>query len=96
MLFNENIYYNNIFVPNFRLQSFSRWLISNEKSSSAITCMDSYDFLGNDLKNLVIGKNDGNIEVYSFNINDNLDKPILIYSYVSILLLRNFFKQLLN
>lgn len=44
--------------------------------------MDSYDFTGNDIKNLILGRSDGNIEVYTLNILDAFDTPIQIYLMV--------------
>ncbi|KAF7270542.1 hypothetical protein GWI33_016498 [Rhynchophorus ferrugineus] len=61
------------------LQGFQRWLISNDKNSSAITCIDSYDMTGNGSKNLILGRQDGNIEVYYVNIYDPHDSAYLLF-----------------
>lgn len=41
---------------------------------------------GNGTKNLIVGRQDGNIEVYNINIDDPVDIPISIFSYVCIFL----------
>ncbi|XP_019866840.1 Bardet-Biedl syndrome 7 protein homolog [Aethina tumida] len=61
------------------LQGFERWLLTNETNSAAISCIDTYDLTGNGNKNLIVGRQDGNVEVYNLNMFDPLDKPILIY-----------------
>lgn len=66
----------------FSLQSFARWLIHGDQSSSAISCIDSYNLSESDTKNLIVGRQDGTIEVYLINIEDKADFPKLIYLYV--------------
>ncbi|KAL1505873.1 hypothetical protein ABEB36_005330 [Hypothenemus hampei] len=61
------------------LQGFQRWLISNEKNSSPIVCMDSYDMSGNGQKNLILGRQDGNVEIYYVNVQDEMDSTSLIF-----------------
>ncbi|XP_045478610.1 Bardet-Biedl syndrome 7 protein homolog isoform X2 [Harmonia axyridis] len=63
------------------LQGFERWLVSNEKNSSSISCIDSYDLTGDGNKNIILGKQDGNIEIYNINISDSNDTSILIFQY---------------
>ncbi|EFA01565.1 Bardet-Biedl syndrome 7 protein homolog-like Protein [Tribolium castaneum] len=64
-----------------KLHGFDRWLIDNSSNSSTISCVDSYDMTSSGTKNLILGRQDGTIEVYVINVNDNLDAPILIYSH---------------
>lgn len=64
------------------MQGFERWLLTNETNSAAISCIDTYDLTGNGNKNLIVGRQDGNVEVYNLNMFDPLDKPILIYEMV--------------
>lgn len=45
--------------------------------------MDSYALDGNTTKNLIIGSQNGTIEVCQLYISDELDKPKLIFKYVS-------------
>lgn len=63
----------------FSTQSFDRWLVTNEQNKAPISCIDSYDLTGTGVKNLIVGRQDGNVEVYNVNINDNLDTAVLIY-----------------
>ncbi|KAJ8944863.1 hypothetical protein NQ314_009353, partial [Rhamnusium bicolor] len=65
-----------------RSQGFERWLVSNDENSSTVSCIDSYDLSGNGTKNLIIGRQDGNIEVYQVNIHDTMDSSRLIFLYV--------------
>lgn len=64
-------------------RGFDRWLIDNSANSSSISCVDTYDMTNNGSKNLILGRQDGSIEVFIININDKLDAPVIIYSHVS-------------
>lgn len=44
--------------------------------------MDSYDLTGDGVPNLILGRQDGSIEVYTLNILDENDTPNLIFTYV--------------
>ncbi|XP_066154272.1 Bardet-Biedl syndrome 7 protein homolog isoform X2 [Euwallacea fornicatus] len=61
------------------LQGFQRWLITNEKNASSIICIESYDMSGGGTKNLILGRQDGNIEIYNVNMHDEMDKTSLIF-----------------
>ena len=43
--------------------------------------MDHYDLTGDGMKELIVGRDDGSIEVYSY---DEGEKPVLKCSHVSI------------
>nr|XP_022903425.1 Bardet-Biedl syndrome 7 protein homolog isoform X1 [Onthophagus taurus] len=60
-------------------QPFKRWLIDNKKFSSGISTIYSYDITGDGNKNLFLGRNDGNIEIYTINILDELDTSYLLF-----------------
>ncbi|XP_017775977.1 PREDICTED: Bardet-Biedl syndrome 7 protein homolog [Nicrophorus vespilloides] len=64
-----------------RSHSFKKWLISNPDNSSAVSCLNCYDFTKDGINNLIIGRNDGNIEVYTIHISDPMDQAVLIFSY---------------
>ncbi|XP_018568735.1 Bardet-Biedl syndrome 7 protein homolog [Anoplophora glabripennis] len=64
-----------------KVQGFDRWLITNDKNTSTISCMDSYDLIGNGTKNLVIGRQDGSVEVFQVNVLDAMDVSRIIFSY---------------
>ncbi|KAJ8951664.1 hypothetical protein NQ318_012205 [Aromia moschata] len=61
--------------------AFDHWLVSNEVNSSPVSCLDSYDLYGNGVKNLIVGRTDGNVEVYQVNVRDAMDPSKMIYSY---------------
>lgn len=50
-------------------------------SSLGILCMDSFDILGDGVKELLVGRDDGMIEIYSF---ESADDPVLRHDYVSL------------
>lgn len=66
-------------MPYFSTQSFKRWIIGNDKYASGISSIQSYDLTGDGNKNLIIGRNDGNIEIYSIDVTDEIDGPILVF-----------------
>ncbi|KAL3267317.1 hypothetical protein HHI36_011448 [Cryptolaemus montrouzieri] len=63
------------------LQGFERWLIGNNTNVSSISCIDSYDLTGDGNNNLIVGKQDGNIEIYNINIADQNDTSFLIFLF---------------
>nr|XP_020637128.1 Bardet-Biedl syndrome 7 protein isoform X4 [Pogona vitticeps] len=55
-----------------------KWKIGNEKKRGGILCMDSFDILGDGVKELLIGRDDGMLEIYSF---ENSKNPVLRFEY---------------
>ncbi|ELW62629.1 Short transient receptor potential channel 3 [Tupaia chinensis] len=51
-----------------------KWEIRNEKKRGGILCIDSYDIVGDGVKDMLVGRDDGMVEVYSF---DNTNEPVL-------------------
>ncbi|XP_045146150.1 Bardet-Biedl syndrome 7 protein [Echinops telfairi] len=51
-----------------------KWEIRNEKQRGGILCVDSFDIVGDGVKDLLVGRDDGTVEVYSF---DNASEPFL-------------------
>ncbi|XP_012877555.1 PREDICTED: Bardet-Biedl syndrome 7 protein isoform X2 [Dipodomys ordii] len=51
-----------------------KWEIRNDKKRGGILCMDSFDIVGDGVKDLLVGRDDGMVEVYSF---DNANEPVL-------------------
>lgn len=45
-----------------------------------VLCIDSFDIVGDGVKDLLVGRDDGMVEVYSF---DNANEPVLRYDQVS-------------
>ena len=60
----------------------TRWLLEPETSSGAVQSIDNYDMTGDGVKDLIIGRHDGNIEVYAYEEGDE-SEPILKYSHVN-------------
>lgn len=50
-----------------------------------ILCVDSFDIVGDGVKDLLVGRDDGMVEVYSF---DNANEPVLRFDHVSSFLRR--------
>lgn len=67
-------------LPLFRNDVSNKWLIPPDGNKDTVTCIDCYDMTGNGLNNIIIGRADGLIEVFSF-ISDQ-DQLKEIYSYV--------------
>ncbi|XP_072192025.1 BBSome complex member BBS7 isoform X2 [Excalfactoria chinensis] len=59
--------------------SVPKWEIENEKRRGGILCIDSFDILRDGVKELLVGRDDGVLEVYSF---ESADDPVLQYDYV--------------
>lgn len=55
-----------------------RWELSNEKRNGGILCMDSYDITSDGVLDLLVGRDDGQVEVYSY---DDADEPVHRYSH---------------
>ncbi|XP_029442221.1 Bardet-Biedl syndrome 7 protein [Rhinatrema bivittatum] len=51
-----------------------KWEISNEKKRGGILCVESFDILGDGVKELLVGRDDGMVEIYSF---DSANDPVL-------------------
>lgn len=65
-----------ISVENMRANTI--WELYDPERQGGITCIDSYDITGDGAKDLIVGRNDGEVEVYSYNDND---EPVLRFSY---------------
>lgn len=50
-----------------------------------VLCVDSFDIVGDGVKDLLVGRDDGMVEVYSF---DNANEPVLRFDQVSSFLKR--------
>ncbi|XP_078261730.1 BBSome complex member BBS7 isoform X4 [Rhinoraja longicauda] len=55
-----------------------RWEVSNEKKRGGVLCVDYYDVLGDGVKELLVGRDDGMVEIYGF---DNNSEPVLRYEH---------------
>lgn len=45
-----------------------------------VLCVDSFDIVGDGVKDLLVGRDDGTVEVYTF---DNANQPVLRFEQVS-------------
>ena len=61
----------------------TRWLLNPETTAGAVQSLDNYDISGDGVKDLIVGRHDGNIEVYSYDDGDETE-PLLKYTHVSI------------
>lgn len=52
------------------------WEIEN--GGGSVTCLSSYDITGDGVLDLLVGRNDGQVEIYSFN---DLGEPVLRFTY---------------
>ncbi|KAM3672856.1 BBSome complex member BBS7 isoform 2-T2 [Ammospiza maritima maritima] len=59
-------------------KAMPRWEIGNEKKRGGILCIDSFDILGDGVKELLVGRDDGMIEIYNF---ESADDPVLRHDY---------------
>lgn len=64
-----------------------KWELPNTKKMSGVSCLDNYDITNDGTVDLIVSREDGVVEVYSYDSMDNLD---LKYSYVNLLLKQNF------
>lgn len=48
--------------------------------SLGILCIDSFDILGDGVKELLVGRDDGVLEIYNF---ESADDPVLRHDHVS-------------
>ena len=60
----------------------TRWLLEPDTSSGSVQTIDNYDITGDGVKDLIIGRHDGNIEVYAYDEGDD-SEPVLKYSHVT-------------
>jgi len=51
--------------------------------SSGILCIDTYDIIGDGVNDILVGRDDGTVEVYGF---DSSNEPTLRFEHVSVCL----------
>ncbi|XP_071787420.1 BBSome complex member BBS7-like [Asterias amurensis] len=54
-----------------------KWEIPNEKRNGGVLCMDNYDITADGIADLLVGRDDGLMEVYGY---DESDEPVLRFS----------------
>ncbi|XP_063776321.1 Bardet-Biedl syndrome 7 protein [Pseudophryne corroboree] len=55
-----------------------KWDIINEKKRGGILCIDNFDIVGDGVQDLLVGRDDGMVEVYGF---DSANEPILRFEH---------------
>ncbi|KAK6172249.1 hypothetical protein SNE40_015952 [Patella caerulea] len=55
-----------------------RWELPNEKRNGGVLCLENYDITADGVLDLLVGRDDGQIEVYSY---DESDEPIHRYNH---------------
>jgi Bardet-Biedl syndrome 7 protein len=57
-----------------------KWELPNEKRLAGVNCLDNFDITNDGVMDLLVGREDGMIEVYGY---DSMDNPTLKYTFVS-------------
>ena len=57
-----------------------RWDMLNKKNHGSVQCMGTSDISGNGLLDILVGRDDGVVEVYGF---DESNEPRLVHTHVS-------------
>ncbi|XP_013079429.2 Bardet-Biedl syndrome 7 protein homolog isoform X1 [Biomphalaria glabrata] len=55
-----------------------RWELPNMKRAGGVLCLDSYDITADGVLDLLVGRDDGQVEVYSY---DEANEPVFRYCY---------------
>ncbi|XP_027010318.1 Bardet-Biedl syndrome 7 protein isoform X1 [Tachysurus fulvidraco] len=56
-----------------------KWEVGNEKKKGGILCIDTFDILGDGVKDILVGRDDGAVEIYGL---DNSNEPTLRFETV--------------
>ncbi|KAF4094207.1 hypothetical protein AMELA_G00010290 [Ameiurus melas] len=56
-----------------------KWELDNEKKKGGVLCIDTFDFLGDGVKDIMVGRDDGSVEIYGL---DNSNEPTLRFENV--------------
>ncbi|XP_066505486.1 Bardet-Biedl syndrome 7 protein isoform X2 [Hoplias malabaricus] len=57
----------------------SKWEVDNEKKKGGVLCIDTFDILGDGVKDILVGRDDGTVEVYGL---DSSNEPTLRFENV--------------
>ncbi|KAI4879524.1 hypothetical protein NFI96_026821 [Prochilodus magdalenae] len=57
----------------------SKWEVDNEKKKGGVLCIDTFDILGDGVKDILVGRDDGTVEVYGL---DSSSEPTLRFENV--------------
>ncbi|XP_030001110.1 BBSome complex member BBS7 [Sphaeramia orbicularis] len=56
-----------------------KWEIDNDKKKGGILCIDTYDIIGDGVRDVLVGRDDGTVEVYGM---DSSNEPTLRFEHV--------------
>uniref|UniRef100_A0A8D3EEU4 Bardet-Biedl syndrome 7 n=1 Tax=Scophthalmus maximus TaxID=52904 RepID=A0A8D3EEU4_SCOMX len=57
----------------------TKWEIDNDKKKGGILCIDTYDIIGDGVNDILVGRDDGTVEVYGF---DSSSEPMLRFDHI--------------
>lgn len=57
----------------------SKWEINNDKRKGGILCIDTFDIVGDGVRDILVGRDDGTVEVYGL---DSSNEPTLRFEHV--------------
>ena len=55
---------------------------SRDSSRAGVVCMDHFDMTGDGVRELIVGRDDGSVQIYSYDDGEEA-APTLRYTYVS-------------
>ncbi|XP_068440993.1 Bardet-Biedl syndrome 7 protein isoform X2 [Clinocottus analis] len=56
-----------------------KWEIDNDKKKGGILCIDTYDIMGDGVNDVLVGRDDGTVEIFGF---DSASEPTLRFEHV--------------
>uniref|UniRef100_A0A3B3B8Y8 Bardet-Biedl syndrome 7 n=1 Tax=Oryzias melastigma TaxID=30732 RepID=A0A3B3B8Y8_ORYME len=57
----------------------AKWEIDNDKKKGGILCVDTFDIIGDGVNDVLVGRDDGTVQVYGF---DSANEPTLRFEHV--------------
>ncbi|KAM9795580.1 BBSome complex member BBS7 [Neosynchiropus ocellatus] len=60
-------------------EAATKWEIDNDKKKGGVLCIDTYDIVGDGVSDVLVGRDDGSVEVYGF---DSSGDPTLRFQHV--------------
>lgn len=79
---------NKMFLLSFRSGVIPTWTLDNSKHKASVQCLHCYDMTGDGVLDLLVGRQDGSLQVYTLPIDETEDAlpPAERFSYVCIIL----------
>ena len=60
-----------IYVP--RSGPEAGWVMESDQTYAGVQCLDNYDVTGDGVRDLIVARHDGNIEVYSYEDGEDVE-----------------------